>query len=60
MSDDPKRPPGRPKLDDPRVISVSVYLSSKEYQSLLAEAKRDELSLAAKLRDAFEKSRHRE
>jgi hypothetical protein len=59
MSDEPKRP-GRPRLDDPRVISVSVYLSSKEYQDLLAEAKRDEVTLAAKLRDAFEKSRRHE
>jgi hypothetical protein len=54
MSDEPKNKGGRPKLDDPRVISVSTYLSSQEYQRLFAEAKRDEKSLAAKLREAFE------
>jgi hypothetical protein len=54
MSDDPKNKGGRPRSDDPRVIMVATYLSSKEYQRLYDEAKRDEKSLAAKLRERFE------
>jgi hypothetical protein len=53
MSDVPKNKGGRPRSDDPRVISVSTYLSSKEYQNLFEAAKRDEKTLAAKLREAF-------
>jgi hypothetical protein len=53
MSDEPKKP-GRPRADDPRVISVTTWLSSAEYQRLYADAKRDEKSLAAKLRERYE------
>jgi hypothetical protein len=52
MTDDTKRP-GRPKADDPRVIAVTAWLSSKEYQHLLDIAKRDEQALSATLREAL-------
>ncbi len=42
---------GRPRLPDPRRCSITIALSSKEYQRLLALAKRDEKPLSAAVRD---------
>jgi hypothetical protein len=50
MSDEkPKR--GRPALDDPRIHSITVALSSREYQRMFEMAKREEKSMSAALRE---------
>ena len=50
MADDkPKR--GRPTVTDPRRHSITVMLSSQEYQRMYRLAKRDEKSLSAAVRD---------
>jgi hypothetical protein len=55
VSDEPKRGRGRPPAGEhKRIISVSTYFSSAEYQRLFEAAKRDEKSLAAKLRERYE------
>jgi hypothetical protein len=55
MSDEPKRGRGRPPAEEKRIISVTSYFSSAEYQRLYADAKRDEKSLAAKIRERWER-----
>ena len=50
MPDDkPKR--GRPAVTDPRRHSITVMLSSREYQAVFRLAKREDKSMSAAVRD---------
>lgn len=50
MADDPKRPRGRPKADEPG-SAVMTWLRATEHDRLIALAKREEKTLSALIRE---------
>lgn len=55
MTDDARRPPGRPRTDDPHT-RVCVWLSTAVHDDLIAEARRREQSVSATIRERLVKS----
>lgn len=47
---DEKRPPGRPRADEPGVV-VATWLRSSEYDRLIRQAQTQDQSVSALIRD---------
>ena len=51
MPDDAKRKRGRPLVAEPRNHSITVWFTSKEYQAVYRESKRNELPMSSAVRE---------